>query len=198
MKKRFYIVVPITILLVLLTIGYLISCKDVEEIQKLLSKSETITNMYVEHYVDNGEYINNVKSFKINVYIKDNIYIYEYATGGNFDYVNFDTNECFSINDNGKHDHDISVANKFNDLSTYFNSENYAYSYVCPCYVNGTWCDKIEFKRNTDNYKLLIYINKENGLVMKQETIIDNVKRIEIFDYQINTVTDEQIKEILK
>lgn len=196
MKKRFLIILLIFIVLISLVIGYFVSYKDVDEIKKLLSKSESITNMYVEHYVNYGEYINNVKDYRTYIYIKDNVYVYDVL--GRIDYINYNTNECFTMDSNmNKSEVDIKFVNKFNDFSTYLDPTLYTYSYIYPCYVKGVWCDKIKLKENNGNFKLVLYINKENGLVMKQEKIFDNFKGIETFDYQMNIVTEEQIKEIV-
>lgn len=196
MKKKFYIIILVIALLAILTIGYWINYKNVEQIKELLEKGQTITNMYIERYTNAGEYINNIKDYKANIYVKDNVYIYEVL--GQIDYVNFNTNEGFSIGtDSEKHEFDINETYKFNDWSGYFNPENYTYSYICPIYTNGAWCDKIVLKDKNDNFKLVMYINKQSGLVMKIEKIKEKNKDVETYNYQMNIVTDEQIKKIL-
>lgn len=190
MKKKIciYIIIFIVIVLVALITVYFTNYKNAEEIQELLSKSKTISNIYVEHFITHDDYSNNIKDYKVDIYVKDNVYIYYVL--GRIDYANFNTNECYTFEDGEKSEVDINNVNKFNDYSMYFNSNEYTYSYVFPCYINNTWCDKVIFKENTRDYKVVLYVNKSNGLVMKEI----HEDTVEIFDYQFDVVTDKQME----
>lgn len=191
MKKKLYIyvIIFIVIMLIALITVYFTNYKNAEEIQKLLSKSEKISNMYVEHCINLSDYSDNIKDYKVDIYVKDNIYIYNVL--GRIDYANFNTNESYIIEKGDeKLEVDINNINKFNDYSMYFNSNEYTYSYLFPCYINNTWCDKVVFKENTRDYKTIIYINKSNGLVMKAV----HGDTVETFDYQFDVVTDQQME----
>lgn len=195
MKKKYslFLILFVMIILIIFSITYFVNYKTAEEIQELLAQSEKISNMYVEHYINYGEYSNNIKDYKVDIFIKDNVYIYDVLD--RIDYVNYNTNECYSIKNNTKiSEIPIEQANKFNDYSEYFNSQLYIYSYNFPYYINNTWCDKITLKNNSNNTKTVIYISKENGLILKIERISSAKKLVETFNYQLNVVTDEQIK----
>ena len=191
MKKKIciYIIIFIVIVLIALISVYLTNYKSADEMQELLSKSDKISNMYVAHCVTYDDYSDNIKDYKVDIYVKDNVYIYYVL--GRIDYANFNTKECYTrFEDGEKGEVDINNVNKFNDYSMYFNLNEYTYSYVFPCYINNNWCDKVVFKENNRDYKVVLYVNKSNGLVMKEI----HGDTVETFDYQFDVVTDKQME----
>lgn len=191
MKKKLFIYVILFIVIVLITLitVYLANYKNAEEMQELLSQGEKISNMYVEHCINLSDYSDNIKDYKVDIYVKDNVYIYDVL--GRIDYANFNTSESYTIFEDGeKSEIDIDKVNKFNDYSIYFNSNEYTYSYAFPCYINNTWCDKVIFKDNNRDYKVSLYVNKSNGLAMKEV----HGGTVETFAYQFGVVTDKQME----
>lgn len=192
MKKVFKIIL---IILLLFIIAYIViyasNYKSFDQTVDLLAKGTEIDNLYAERYIDYGEYINNLKNYMVEIYLKDNVLIYNVL--GRIEYANFNTNESYVIENNQKGELNIETWTKFNDYSSYFNLNNCDYHYVFPGYTNGTLCDIVKLKDKNYNINYTFYIAKDTGLVMKKISSGKN-KNIESYKYSIDSVTDEQIK----
>lgn len=167
----------------------------------LVTKSSIPNNIYIENMI----YNNNINRGIAKFYIKDNKeYLYQENENqekielfvnneDNTSVIVLHSEKIITQNNNIDNDFDSALQPlKDNLLDGLNNSMQYKYKYCGKEIVNEINCIKISLTNNENNENYNYYIDENTGYILQYENETSKTK--EIYKYNINSVTDEQLK----
>ncbi len=201
-KTLVALIVIILIALIVLTLCIAMNNKYSRDSITDLVKNSTISNNI---YIENNMYENNSYVGVAKFYIKDNMeYIYQENKNQEKieTYINNESNisttvlhsEKIITQTNNNYTDFNSVLQPLKDtlLNELNDSLQYQYKYCGKELVNEINCIKISLTNNENNENYNYYIDETTGYIVQYEN--ESSKNKEIYKYELNSVTDEQIK----
>lgn len=194
------VVALMVIVLIVLTLCIVMNNKySRDSITSLVKNSIISNNIYIENNIyENNSYIGVAK-----FYIKDNME-YIYQENKNQEkieiYINNDSNTSTTVlhsertitQDNNTNDTPFELPLKNDLLDKLNNNTKYNYNFAGKEKINEINCIKISLINSENNENCNYYIDENTGYIVQYEN--ESSKNKEIYKYDINSVTDEQIK----
>ena len=173
-----------------------------EQVKEIVSKSENVNNYMCKYKISEKEEV--ILKYRENK---------EKSSFNNTDiYTDYTTNEQIAIDEESK-TAIVYGKDKIETTETFLKNRTMMfydlletveeYNYIGEEIYNNYNCIVIEFKykyeSTTEKYdgqtvNIKMWINKENGVIMKRESKMLGTKEIEEIDYQFNCVKEEDVK----
>lgn len=196
-----YFIVIIPIVLLIFTLNIISKNKySRNDVINLVTKSITPNNIYIE----NNIYENNSYCGFAKFYIKNNME-YIYQENNNQEKIEIYINNEDKTSILVLHSEKSIIQNNYINNNAEFlplkttlldklnDSMKYQYNYCGKEKLDKTNCIKISLISNENDDSYNYYIDENNGYIVKCEN--DNTQMIEIYKYDINVITDEQLKK---
>lgn len=208
-KVKILIILFVLIILTVLTVYIIKNNKySKNSIMNLIKNSTIPSNIYIENNIYENDLNSSLGFAKF--YIKDNKE-YIYQENKNHEkievFVNSEDHTLIVVLHSEKiitQTNNIDSDSDFNSVlqplkNTLLNELNdslhYQYKYCGKELVNGINCIKISLTNIENNENYNYYIEESTGYIVQYEFIdSNNSKQIETYSYNINSVTDEQLK----
>lgn len=199
-KNVVALIVIVLIVLIVLTLCIVMNNKYSRDSITSLVKNSTISNNI---YIENNIYENNSYIGVAKFYIKDNME-YIYQENKNQEkieiYINNDSNTSTTVlhsertitQNNNTNDNPFELPLKNDLLDKLNNNTKYNYNFAGKEKINEINCIKISLINSENNENCNYYIDENTGYIVQYEN--ESSKNKEIYKYDINSVTDEQIK----
>ena len=199
-KTLVALIVIILIALIVLTLCIAMNNKYSRDSITDLVKNSTISN---NTYIENNMYENNSYVGVAKFYIKDNMeYIYQENKNQEKieTYINNESNTSTTVlhsertitQNNNTNDNNFELPLKNDLLDKLNNTTKYDYTFAGKEKINEINCIKISLINNENNENCNYYIDENAGYIVQYEN--ESSKNKEIYKYELNSVTDEQIK----